>query len=195
MVSALLASAKTVTIVVGGNGTKQDASLIFQPQEVKADVGDIVVFNFTNGTHTAIESTFAEPCIPAHDSNITLNGFDSGLRDAVNGTGQTTLSIEIQPADQNKTFWFYDLWGCGQGGVGAINANDSDWENFDAFVRNAKRLNGSGGGTSSSISSRPTSLLPVPTSTGTDNSAESVGANAVWAISIFTPFLLAMFIF
>lgn len=149
----------------------------------------------TNGTHSAIESTFAEPCIPAHDSNITLNGFDSGLRDAVNGTGQTTLSIEIQPADKNKTFWFYDLWGCGQGGVGAINANDSDWENFGAFVRNAKRLNGSSGGTSSSLTRRPTSLLPVPTSTGTDNSAESVGANAVRAISIFTPFLLAMFIF
>jgi len=46
--SALLASAKTVTIVVGGNGTTQDASLIFQPQEVQADVGDFVVFNCTS---------------------------------------------------------------------------------------------------------------------------------------------------
>ena len=43
--SALLAPAKTVTILVGGNGTTQDPSLIFQPQEVKADVGDFVVFN------------------------------------------------------------------------------------------------------------------------------------------------------
>lgn len=46
--SALLASAETITIVVGGNGTNQDASLIFQPQEVKAAVGDIVVFNCTS---------------------------------------------------------------------------------------------------------------------------------------------------
>jgi len=46
--SALLASAKTITVVVGGNGTTKDASLIFQPQEVKADVGDFVVFNCTS---------------------------------------------------------------------------------------------------------------------------------------------------
>lgn len=191
--STLLAYAKTINIVVGGNGTNQDASLIFQPQEVKAAVGDIVVFNFTNGTHSAIESTFAGPCIPAHESNMTLNGFYSGLRDTVNGTAQTTLTVEIQQEDQNKTFWFYDLWACGQGGVGAINANDSDWENFDAFVRNAKRLNGSGGSTSSSIVRRPTSTRPVPTSTATGNSAERVGENTIWAIFIFTPFLFTIF--
>lgn len=219
MSSTLLASTKTVTVVVGGNGTNQDASLIFQPQEVTAAIGDIVVFNctsdptpfvrpskglahvsntqlfaVTNGTHSAIESTFAEPCIPAHDSNSTINGFYSGFRDTVNGTAQTTLTVEIQQADENKTFWFYDIWGCGQGGVGAINANDSDWENFQAFVRNAKRLNGSSGGTSSSLSRRPTSSLPVPTSTSTENSAMSVGENTVWVISIFAPFFLATFV-
>jgi len=177
----------------GGNGTNSDASLIFHPQEVKAAIGDIVVFNFTNGTHSAIESTFAEPCIPAHESNFTLNGFDSGLRETVNGSAQTTLTVEIQQADQNKTFWFYDIWGCGQGGVGAINANDSDWENFEAFVRNAKRLNGSSGGISSSFSRRPTSSLPVPTSTTTGNSATSVGVDAVMIISILAPFFFAMF--
>jgi len=194
ILSVLLASAKTVTIVVGGNGTVQDASLIFQPQEVKAAVGDVVVFNFTNGTHSAIESTFAEPCVPAHDSNITINGFYSGLRDTVNGTAQTTLTVEIQEADQNRTFWFYDIWGCGQGGVGAINPNDSNSENFDAFVRNARRLNGSSGGTSSSTTRRPTSSPSVPTSTATaGNSAESVGASVVEAVFILTPFLLAMF--
>jgi len=194
--SALVASAKTITIVVGGNGTTQDASLIFQPQEVTANVGDFVVFNFTNGTHSAIESTFAGPCIPAHDTNTTINGFYSGLRDTVNGTAKTTLTVEIKEADENRTLWFYDIWGCGEGGVGAINANDSDWENFDAFVRNARRLNGSGDDSSpsggSSIS-RPTSSRPTPTSTGTGNSAERVGTNAVKAISIFMPFLLAMF--
>jgi hypothetical protein len=212
----LLASAETITIVVGGNGTNNNAGLIFQPQEVKAAIGDIVVFNctseistfvrhsgrahpstlnssVTNGTHSAVESTFAEPCIPAHESNITLNGFDSGLRDTVNGSAQTTLTVEIQQADQNKTFWFYDIWGCGQGGVGAINANDSDWENFEAFVRNAKRLNGSSGGTSSSFSLRPTSSLPVPTSTTTGNSATTVGVDAVMVISILGPFFFTMF--
>lgn len=102
--NALLVSGEIMTIVVGGNGTNQDASLIFQPQQVKAAVGDTVVFNctsaivrsppifnafivlctnldrissilptVTNGTHSAIQSTFAEPCVPAHDINSTLN--------------------------------------------------------------------------------------------------------------------------
>ena len=63
MFSTLLASAKTITIVVGGNGTNMDASLIFQPQEVKAAVGDIVVFNCMS----------ALPCIQgrrAHPSTL-----------------------------------------------------------------------------------------------------------------------------
>jgi len=210
--SALLASAKTVTIVVGGNGTAQDPSLIFQPQEIKADVGDFVVFNctssiippsrvtptnhvfaVTNGTHSVVESTFAQPCLSIHETNTTFNGFNSGLRDAVNGTAITTLSFEIKEEDRNRSIWYYDIWGCAEGGVGAININDSDWENLDAFVRNAKRLNGSGDTSSSSLTGRPTSARPVPTSTAAGNSAERVGENTVKAISIFAPFLLAMF--
>ena len=154
-------------------------------------------FSVTNGTHSAIQSSFAEPCIPIHKTNSTINGFDSGLRDTVNGTAKTTLAIEIKEAGgENKTIWFYDIWGCGEGGVGAINVNDSDWENFDGFVRNAKRLNGTGGNSSSvggSFTGRPTSSRPVPTSTTDGSSAERVGANTVVAIVILAPLLLAMF--
>lgn len=153
-----------------------------------------------NGTHSAIESTFAGPCRPAHDSNSSISGFYSGIRDTVNGTIHTTLTVEITKPDQNRTFWFYDVYGCGAGGVGAINANDTDWENFEAFVRNAKRLNGTGDGTSSGSGGRSSTGGPSgtrsssPTSTGsTGNSAERVGANTMKVISIFTPFLLVMF--
>ena len=217
MHSVLLASAKTITIVVGGNGTTQDASKIFQPQEVTAAVGDFVVFNctsthrtpstfqlnsdrvfrsplsVTNGTHTAVESTFAEPCLLAHEANSTINGFDSGLRNTVNGTAMTNLTVEIKEGDENRTIWFYDLWGCGAGGVGAINANDSDWQNFDAFVRNAKRLNGTGGSSSGggSFTGRPSSSRPVPTGTTDGNSAGRVGGNVVMATVLFAPLLFA----
>jgi len=149
----------------------------------------------TNGTHSAVQSTFAEPCIPIHETNSTFNGFYSGLRDTVNGTAKTTLTVEIKEAGENRTIWFYDLWGCGEGGVGAINVNNSDWENFDGFVRNAKRLNGTGGNSSSggSFTGRPTSSRPVPTSTTDGSSAERVGANTVVAIVMLAPLLLAMF--
>jgi len=191
--SALLASAKLVTVVVGGNGTNQDPSLIFQPQEVQADVGDFVVFNFTNGTHTVTQSTFAGPCVPIHQTNSTINGFNSGLRNAANGTSPTTLTIEVTEVGPNSTIWFFDLWACGEGGVGAINVNDSDSQNLAAFVRNAKRLNGTGGNITSSGGTRPTSTRTAPASTATGNSAEMVGANTVKAISVFTPLLLVLF--
>lgn len=67
MFSALPAFAKTVTIVVGGNGTNLDASLIFQPQEVKAAVGDIVVFNCTSAVVRAPpppDDVFPKLCSP-----------------------------------------------------------------------------------------------------------------------------------
>ena len=151
----------------------------------------------TNGTHSAIESSFAEPCIPIHETNTTINGFYSGIRDTVNGTAKTTLTVEIKEADENRTIWFYDIWGCGEGGVGAINANDTDWENYDAFVRNAKRLNGTGDDSGSSgggsFTGRPTSSRPVPTSTTDGSSAERVGANTVVAIAALAPLLLALF--
>lgn len=68
MFPALLALAETITIVVGGNGTNQNPSLIFQPQEVKAAVGDIVVFNCTPA---AVYAPFL--CLQgrAHPSTLT----------------------------------------------------------------------------------------------------------------------------
>jgi len=169
--------------------------LCANPSALNSDLVLAILLSVTNGTHTVVESTFGQPCVPIHDTNITINGFNSGLRDAANGSAKTLLTVEIEEAHRNRTIWFYDIWGCGRGGVGAINANDSDWENLGAFVRNAKRLNGTGEDTSSfgGFTGRPTSSRPAPTGTATSSSAEKVGANAVKAIYVFTPLLLAMF--
>lgn len=144
----------------------------------------------TLGNHTAIQSTFAGPCIPAHESNITINGFDSGFRDAGNGTAITILSVPILPQNVNTTMWFYDYNTCGEGGVGVINANDSSTQTLEGFEvcdelwrlesvthlracctsrpqRNAVRLNGTGSLTSSSAASSATSP------SGTSGSASS----------------------
>ncbi|KAF9810440.1 hypothetical protein IEO21_06938 [Rhodonia placenta] len=164
--SVVLAQNNTYVITVGHN-TTANASLVFQPQEVHAVVGDTVIFNFTLGNHTAIQSTFAGPCIPAHESNITINGFDSGFRDAGNGTAITILSVPILPQNVNTTMWFYDYNTCGEGGVGVINANDSSTQTLEGFERNAVRLNGTGSLTSSSAASSATSP------SGTSGSASS----------------------
>jgi hypothetical protein len=87
-----------------------------------------------NGNHTATESTFSNPCIPAHETNITINGFDSGFRDTQPGTAGSILSVPILIQNENHTFWFFDYNTCGQGGVGVINNNESSSETLAGFT-------------------------------------------------------------
>lgn len=171
---ALSTLAKRITVTVGGNTTNSPQS-VFSPRSVKALSGDVVVFNFTSGNHSAIQSTFSSPCIPAHESNITINGFYSGFRDTANGTVVSQFEVAINDGNVNDTLWFYDISLCGQGGVGGINVNESSWETLDGFERNAKRLNGTGGNrtpSKSATSGSPTST-DSPTFEG-DNGAHSL---------------------
>lgn len=86
----------------------------------------------TQGNHTATQSTFGAPCVSAHFTNQSTNGFDSSFRDTHNGTAITQLSVPIQ---NNDTIWFFDWNTCGLGGVGGINLNTSadSTETLDGF--------------------------------------------------------------
>ncbi|KAG6857187.1 hypothetical protein H0H87_008252 [Tephrocybe sp. NHM501043] len=142
-------AAKTIVITVGGN-TTNDATTVFKPNVVVANEGDTVLFNcellsyrffdhcldplfppVTNGNHTVTQSTFAFPCVPAHTTDSTVNGFDSSFRDAGNEQAITTLSVTVD--DPDKTIWFYDYNTCAQGGVGAVNLNKTSTETLDGF--------------------------------------------------------------
>ncbi|CDO74710.1 hypothetical protein BN946_scf184847.g18 [Trametes cinnabarina] len=124
------ASAKQIVITVGDPLSSDNATTVFRPAEVQAKIGDVVFFNFTQGNHSATQSTFASPCIPAHDTNVTINGFNSDLRPTNNGTAITNLPVTITT---NDTIWFYDIATCGEGGVGGININDSSTETLEGF--------------------------------------------------------------
>ncbi|TFK74573.1 hypothetical protein BDN72DRAFT_833063 [Pluteus cervinus] len=170
---ALLVSAfaETFEIKVGAN-TTNDPSKIFQPQSVNAQKGDVVTFTFVQGNHTATQSTFGSPCTPAHVTNATINGFDSGFRDTVNGTAVTTLSVTI--TDPDTPIWFYDANTCSEGGVGAININSSSDETLAGFSRNAVRLNGTEPSSSSTQhSASQTSNTPGSSQTSSNNGAQS----------------------
>ena len=67
--------------------------------------------------------------------------------------------------------------------------NDSDWENFDAFVRNALRLSGTGSTSASSLSRGSSTRRPSDTQSNPTSTAEMVGVNIVKAVSILTPLL------
>ncbi|KAH6913928.1 hypothetical protein BKA70DRAFT_1259889 [Coprinopsis sp. MPI-PUGE-AT-0042] len=161
---AAVACAREIVITVGGN-TTNDVTTVFEPREVRAFQGDVVVFNFTQGNHTATQALFASPCVPAHRVNETVNGFDSGFRQALNFTAITTLEVPI--TDNDTTIWFYDYNTCAEGGVGVINVNETSLETIDGFERNAIRLNG----TDSDNSPSPPRGTQRPT--GPDNDDES----------------------
>jgi len=196
LTSALAVSAKNVVVTVGKN-TTDNATMVFDPAEIVANLNDIVVFNFTEGNHTVTQSTFASPCTPAHDTNSTINGFDSSFRDTVNGTAVTILTVPITPELENQTIWFFDFNTCAQGGVGGINIDDNSTETLDGFVRNAIRLNGTGADntTSSSASLSPTgasshSSVPSPTGSTSNSGASPERQLALGAMAV-VPLVLA----
>ncbi|KAK7691887.1 hypothetical protein QCA50_005291 [Cerrena zonata] len=169
------ASAKNVFVQVGGN-TTSNATMVFQPAQIIAAPNDIVVFNFTQGNHTVTQAAFGSPCQPIHDTNVTVNGFNSGFRDTVNGTAVTILSVPITPDLQNQTIWFFDFNTCGQGGVGGINIDDNSTATLDGFIRNAVRLNGTdaqqpNSTASSSISTASHAPSPTTSPSGDNNNA------------------------
>lgn len=88
----------------------------------------------TIGNHTATQSTFDKPCIPAHETNVTINGFDSGFRNTQSGTSGSILTVPIIIQNVNDIFWFYDYNTCGEGGVGVINCNDSSGQTLAGFT-------------------------------------------------------------
>ncbi|KAF5348646.1 hypothetical protein D9758_006760 [Tetrapyrgos nigripes] len=177
------APTQTIWVTVGLN-TTNNASAVFQPANIKANLGDTVIFNFTQGNHSATQSTFDTPCIPAHETNITLNGFDSGSRIHQNNSAVIDiLSVPILEENFNMTMWFYDVNTCGEGGVGVINSNDSSTETYDGF-RNAIRLNGTQSSSISSTASRTATVSA--TSTPTSGAQHNIASTTVGVVVAFT---------
>jgi hypothetical protein len=207
VVSAANSTVKTIYIQVVNNATS-NATTVFQPPEVWAGLGDTVIFNcmwslvllhtppltlpvVTQGNHSVTQSTFAAPCIPAHLTNATINGFDSGMRTTVNGTAGTILSVPITADIVNTTLWFYDQATCAGGGVGGINVNESSWQTLWGFQRNAVRLNGTAP-TSSHAASHPTGTSGSSSSSQSSSSDSSNAATSPHALGALAALPLAL---
>ena len=71
------ASAKTITVDVSPNG-----KFAFQPNNIKASVGDVLSFNFHPVNHSVVMGDFSNPCAPAK-----TGGFFSGFMPVSSGVG------------------------------------------------------------------------------------------------------------
>ena len=91
-------SKQTFHVDVGAfqNGAKKD--FLFKPNNISANVGDVVLFNMLGASHSVTQSKFFTPCIKS-------GPFDTELQD--NKKNTTDLIVEeYVVADKNPT-WFY----------------------------------------------------------------------------------------
>lgn len=161
-------SATTHTITVGAN-----SELVYSPNEVTAQPGDTVVFQFSSKNHTVTQSSFNAPCEKLQFTSTTGQiGFDSGFTPvAANSTEFPSFSIVV---NDTTPIWGYCRQDnpeshCGQGMVFAINAVDNGPKNFTTYQALAKQINGTSTTTASGSSG---------TSSSNVSGASRVGAGA-----------------
>jgi plastocyanin len=134
----------THTVVAGRGG-----ALVFDPENVVAEVGDVVEWHFLPRNHSVVQSSFGEPCKPLTD------GFSSGFAFATTeGQADDVFTITVQ----NKApIWYYcsQTTGnhCQSGMTGVINQN---FDNQDATLAKHKEL----------AKNAPTSVTPLGVSGG-----------------------------
>jgi plastocyanin len=170
-----LVSAANLTVVVGANRDGTPA-LKFDPQQIIAQKGDVVNFEFRGGNHTITQSSFANPCAWQRNTVTNENGFNSGFLPYDNTTRQVSV-YSLAVNDPSAPIWFF----CGRpphcksGMFGAINAPTTGNKTFQQFTANVQSANEPGLGTtvpftppsasgSSSGSSAPTSSGGSPSS-------------------------------
>jgi len=95
-------TAQTVHVVTvgGSNGT-----LDFLPNNIKANPGDMVQFQFNPKNHTVTQSTFDQPCQPIQNNSPNVTGFFSGFM-AVSASDATRPAYTISIADSTP-IWVY----------------------------------------------------------------------------------------
>ncbi|OTB04134.1 hypothetical protein M426DRAFT_29233, partial [Hypoxylon sp. CI-4A] len=103
--------ATTHTVKVGGG-----KNLVFTPDSIAANMGDMVIFEFGAANHTVTQSTFATPC------KAMEGGMDSGFMPNANDTVVPAPQVAMQVMTTDP-LWFYckQKAHCGKGMTFSIN--------------------------------------------------------------------------
>jgi plastocyanin len=111
-VTSAVAGSQTHTVTVGGAA----AGLAFNPPEISAKIGDMVIFTFLSNNHTATQSAFATPCEPL------AGGMDSGFQPNPNNTVNPPPQVAMQVMVDTPLWFFCKQNGhCGKGMTFSIN--------------------------------------------------------------------------
>ncbi|KAI0513220.1 Cupredoxin [Xylaria bambusicola] len=160
----------THTVQVGGS-----AGLAYSPPEIKAAVGDMVIFTFMSQNHTVTQSTFGLPCDPME------GGMDSNFQPNMDNSVVPAPQVAMQVMT-GEPLWFYckQKGHCGKGMVFSINPTAEKSQAL--FQSMAIQQKGQGAGsaitgnaTSSAIASDVAST-PVASATEAAGGATETGA-------------------
>ncbi|KAK8131161.1 hypothetical protein PG984_007599, partial [Apiospora sp. TS-2023a] len=129
--AATLASAKTIRIDSG-------PSLMFKPDNITAEAGDMLEFHFYSKNHSVAQGDFANACMP-----VQMGGFFSGYV-PVMGTSESEDIFTVTVND-TKPIWFYctQKTHCKGGMVGVVNAPAG--KTLDDYKKAASATDGTAG--------------------------------------------------
>lgn len=166
-------SEKLVQIV-----TVSDAAgaLKFFPENIKADVGSVVQFQFYPKNHTITESSFDAPCVPIAANLTTAErpGQRSGFVPVSAGTEFRPIYNMI--VNDTKPMWIFcgQKPHCAKGMSMVINENAASGKTLVKYQAAAAALDQSAGSPSASSSSAAASV----TSSATASSSAAAGVTA-----------------
>jgi len=141
-----VAAAQNVIPISVGASTGASDIFIFNPSNVTANEGDIVMFTFSGspGNHSVTQSSFTDPCDPIP------GGFDTGTVFIPAGltTGFPTWNLTI--TNGSRPLWFFckqlaPAPHCNVGMVGSINAATTGNLSFSAYQALAMSHTGNSG--------------------------------------------------
>lgn len=124
----------THSVTVGG-----PAGLVFTPDNIKANIGDMVIFEFLSQNHSATQSAFDTPCDPLS------GGMDSGFQANPNNTVSPAPQVAMQVMVDTPLWFFCAQNGhCGKGMTFSINPTAEKTQAMFQAMAIAQKGNGAG---------------------------------------------------
>lgn len=116
--------------------TVENNGLHFEPQNVVAQVGDLLEWHFLPSNHSIVQSSFDKPCEPLNTANALFSGFNFPTPAGEAANVFQALVVNTEP------FWYYSSQTQGnecQGGMsGVVNQNYNSDKTLAAYKVKAK---------------------------------------------------------
>lgn len=80
---------------------------MYTPDNIKANAGEMVQFQFVAGNHTVTQSTFDQPCAPINTVMSNVTGFHSGYQPAAASKQTGMIPTYTVMINDSKPIWLY----------------------------------------------------------------------------------------